>query len=242
MKRTRKPTARQVALEWDRVAPTREQQISTGRDKSAIETLGPNLLRLLKPAGHRVIDIGCGTGWLTAEFSRRAESVLGIDPSAVSIQIANERHLRPNVKYLQTTVERFARENQAEFTAAVANMTLSTAPNLSAVMRSTARVLKRGAPFIFSIPHPCFFPDYWGYSDASWFRYDEEVAIAAQFRIRSERTDFVTTHIHRPLSMYLNALVSAGFVTHHCMELKGLGFDHPRFLIIRAIAYGLSPV
>ncbi len=236
MKRTPKPTAHQVAREWDRAAPTREEQVSTGLDKSAIETLGPNILRLLKPVGQTVIDIGCGTGWLTARFSRRAKSVLGIDPSAVSIEIANQRYLRPNVKYVQTTIERFARRNQANFTAAVANMTLSTAPNLSAVMRSTARVLKRGAPFVFSIPHPCFFPEYWGYADAAWFRYDEEVPIAAQFRIRSQRTALVTTHIHRPISMYLNALVSAGFVTQHCVELQGRGFTRPRFLIIRAIA------
>ena len=40
---------------------------------------------------HRIVDLGCGTGMLTATLARAGRSVTGIDPSANMLAIARER-------------------------------------------------------------------------------------------------------------------------------------------------------
>ena len=43
------------------------------------------------PAGLSVMDIGCGTGGLCLDIAERATQVLGIDISAMQINVANKR-------------------------------------------------------------------------------------------------------------------------------------------------------
>lgn len=40
--------------------------------------------------GSRVLDLGCGDGYLTHLLSRRAESVTGLDPEAAAVRLAGE--------------------------------------------------------------------------------------------------------------------------------------------------------
>ncbi|MDH4159188.1 MAG: methyltransferase domain-containing protein [Actinomycetota bacterium] len=59
--------------------------------------LAPHLL-----AGHRVLDVGCGPGTVTAELADRVGpegSVVGVDTSAEVIALASRRQSRPNASY-----------------------------------------------------------------------------------------------------------------------------------------------
>jgi len=50
---------------------------------------GKLLVDFLDPkANERILDLGCGTGELTFEISKRAENVIGIDNSPEMIQMA----------------------------------------------------------------------------------------------------------------------------------------------------------
>jgi SAM-dependent methyltransferase len=46
---------------------------------------------LALPAGSRILDVGCGSGWLCEYFARLGYQVTGIDVSPELIRIANER-------------------------------------------------------------------------------------------------------------------------------------------------------
>src|ERR1700724_2556891 len=48
----------------------------------------------------RVLDIGCGTGYGTAELAQHAESATGIDISSEAIAYAREHYPLPNAKFL----------------------------------------------------------------------------------------------------------------------------------------------
>ncbi len=66
-----------------------------------------DLLRLVKPReGLRVIDLGCGTGELTARLAEYlpGSSVVGIDSSAEMLERA-EKLARPNLKFEKAAIE-----------------------------------------------------------------------------------------------------------------------------------------
>jgi len=229
------PTPRQIADEWDRAAPTRERQIATGKDHSAIHVLAPAILQAAAQCDvSRVLDVGCGTGWLTVLIAHNAAEVLGVDPSGVSIEIARKHHNAANVRYEEATVESLAERMPNTFTLAFANMTLSTSPNLSLALGAVSALLKPRRRFLFTIPHPCFFPTYWHYANEPWFEYGSEIAISERFHILAETSDFQTTHVHRPLERYVSELSAAGFRIIGACELTGNGFHLPRFLLINA--------
>lgn len=52
-----------------------------------------SLIELLAPQpGERILDLGCGTGQLTAEIAARGSDVLGIDQSAEMVAKARQLH------------------------------------------------------------------------------------------------------------------------------------------------------
>lgn len=60
-------------------------------DFGATAGMLPFLLSCTIP-GQRVMEIGCGTGWLAAELARHQRLVIGCDVSAVALERARQRH------------------------------------------------------------------------------------------------------------------------------------------------------
>lgn len=235
-----------LAREWDKVAPLRRQQVSAGKDLSFKYVLLPSVRELLDGCNRkRVIDLGCGIGELTRELANDSGSVVGVDVSPGSIAIAQETcEQTANLAFHTCEVSEFARRwTGPAFTAAVANMSLMACPDLDAFVQAAADLLSPGGCLVATITHPKFWPLYWGYADADWFCYAREQALAAPFRISAETTDCITTHIHRPLSAYLDALAWAGFAVDRILEpypdqeiqaLYSEPWQFPRFLAFRA--------
>jgi len=225
---------KKVSQEWDRLAETRSRQVRSGLDDSMTNVLAPAVLGLLSTSDTKsVLDIGCGTGWLTARVARLAGHVVGVDMSTRSIEVAMRDSTLSNVEYVNCEFQQFARTHRHTFTAAVANMTLMTVLPLESFVRASARVLKRGGHLVLTIGHPCFWPLYWRYARSPWFRYREEIVIQAPFKIGAERTRMVTTHIHRPIERYITVFQHCGFQVTQLRELTGKGFELPRFLAVK---------
>ena len=67
---------------------------------------GANLLELLDPQpGERILDIGCGTGQLTAEIARRGARVTGLDNSGE--MLADARKNFPELEFVLADASRF---------------------------------------------------------------------------------------------------------------------------------------
>ncbi|MCI0740935.1 MAG: class I SAM-dependent methyltransferase, partial [Gemmataceae bacterium] len=186
-----------------------------------------------------------GTGFLAYKLASHCPSVVGIDLSDVSIQIA--RSYCPShgpVQFLRSSVEEFAQSNSGQrFPVIVANMALQTAPDLDASIAAMAALATEGAVLVVTLPHPWFWPEYWGYASAPWFSYGREIAIEAPLRIsKNKEPSGITTHIHRPLDRYVTSFFRHRFVTEVIREpvppkdvqkLYPQPWDLPRFLGMR---------
>lgn len=229
--------------EWDLIADDRHRQISTGIDVTYCHVLAPRLLALCAPYldGGTVLDVGCGTGDFSRRLADSASLVVGVDPSKRSIEIAQSQHSLASLQFYSETLEAFSEHTESKFSLAVANMTLMDCLDLGRVIKSISHLLKPTGALAFTITHPWNWPLYWGYHDAPWFDYKSEIAIEAPFRISAESTEYVTTHIHRPLEMYMCTLASNGFVVDQLIEPvpvygdQSKPWQYPRYLAVRAI-------
>jgi 2-polyprenyl-6-hydroxyphenyl methylase / 3-demethylubiquinone-9 3-methyltransferase len=101
-------------------------------------------------AGLRTADIGCGGGFLAEEFARLGCDVVGVDPSAVSIEAAREHAAASslNILYRVGTGERLPLED-GTFDVAYCCDVLEHVSDLDRVVSETARVLKPGGLYLF---------------------------------------------------------------------------------------------
>lgn len=106
---------------------------------------GAGLIELLAPrAGERILDLGCGTGQLTAEIASRGASVVGLDRSAAMIE-----HARKNYPAIEFVVGDAARFNgQPPFDAVFSNAALHWIKPAEPVVENIARALRPGGRFL----------------------------------------------------------------------------------------------
>ena len=235
-----------IEKEWDEIARHRQEQISSGNDLSFAYILKPSVLEMLEGCNlTRVLDLGCGTGELTNELGTVSSSVVGVDVSSHSVEIAQDTCAdSTDISFYVGTVEEFAKRwTGPRFTTAVANMTLMTCLNVDTFIEATAKTIGQGGSLVATITHPWFWPQYRGYANADWFSYDKEIVIEAPFRISSGIIACVTTHVHRPLVSYLDSLFKAGLLIDRIVEpypseeiqaLYPERWEFPRFLAFRA--------
>lgn len=179
----------------------------------------------------------------TARIADQCGTAFGIDVSRESIALAQSRsQQKQNVSFSCTSVEEFSLSMSARFNAIVANMMLMTVPDLDVTIHAITRLLCAGGWLIVTIPHPCFWPIYWQYDQENWFDYGAEIFIEAPFSISIDGpSEFITTHVHRPLEKYFSVLLANGLCVQSFAEpLPPEGLDpaylgrwrHPHFVLI----------
>ena len=104
----------------------------------------------------RVLDLGCGRGDSTLAFARRGAKVIGIDHSADQLayarRLAEEEDLRIELRHEDLADLAFL--PPASVDVAFSGSALTHVVDTGRVFRQVHRVLKTGAPFVFSVEHP----------------------------------------------------------------------------------------
>jgi trans-aconitate methyltransferase len=115
-------------------------------DRAAFVTAaGHDLVELLAPrAGERVLDLGCGTGELTAALAARGAVVTGLDASADMLATARARH--PALTF--TVGDGQALTFDGAFDAVFSNAALHWMPRMDDVVAGVARALARPGRFV----------------------------------------------------------------------------------------------
>jgi trans-aconitate methyltransferase len=106
---------------------------------------GANLLELLDPRpGERILDLGCGTGQLTAEIARSGAQVIGLDTSPE--MLAEARKNFPALTLVEAGAAHF--QFADPFDAIFSNAVLHWVKDAAGAARSIARALRPGGRFV----------------------------------------------------------------------------------------------
>jgi SAM-dependent methyltransferase len=111
-------------------------------------------LRRFAPAGSRLLDVGCGTGGLTAALGERYR-VEGVDPSEEAVAIARARGLRATVMRLDASLP-------SGFDVACALDVLEHVDDDLALAGHLARAVRPGGKVLITVPA---FQALWGPMD-----------------------------------------------------------------------------
>jgi trans-aconitate methyltransferase len=110
-----------------------------------ITQLGSGVVELLAPRpGDKIVDLGCGTGGLTAQIAAAGADVVGIDASEA--MIARAKELFPDVRFEVARGQDFVVEDPID--AVFSNAALHWMSPPEEVAASVARALKPGGRFV----------------------------------------------------------------------------------------------
>lgn len=139
---------------WDANASTRLAELQTGDPSYAhLTDLMVSYIGKEKPGAQRIIDAGCGLGFLALELARQGHEVIGLDPSKESIELAEATHpTMPNLRFFNCTLREYAaahRDEKADVI--VANMVLNSVTTLPAFMEAAASLLANDGHLLATI-------------------------------------------------------------------------------------------
>lgn len=162
-------------------------------------------------AGQDVLSLACGQGQDARLLARLGATVTGIDISEEMLRHARRYETAEprGIAYVQGDVEDLTAFAGATFDGVVCHMALMDVPDLSATLRSVARVLRAGGWFVLSIVHPC---------------YHRHVEILSDYLLdhrylKTQPVEWLPPFAyHRPLGAYLDGLAQAGFCLERVVE------------------------
>jgi trans-aconitate methyltransferase len=112
---------------------------------SFVSELGKDLLTLLSPKkGERILDLGCGTGHLTAEIAKSGAEVVGLDHSPAMIDQAKKNY--PDLEFVLADAKNFSSEKP--FDAVFSNAALHWMTPPEQVLTKIWDVLKPGGRLV----------------------------------------------------------------------------------------------
>lgn len=112
---------------------------------SYVWQFGGSLLELLAPQpGERILDLGCGTGQLTADIAASGANVVGLDSSTEMLGQARQNY--PKLKFVLADATSFRLDEP--FDAVFSNAALHWVKNGEAAVESIAAALRSGGRFV----------------------------------------------------------------------------------------------
>jgi ubiquinone/menaquinone biosynthesis C-methylase UbiE len=214
-----------TASSWERMAAWYDDRQGDVGDLWHRTLIDPAFLRVVGDVrGLRVLDLGCGNGYLSRRFAREGAKVVGVDASAAIIDRARTRESKEplGIEFHVGDAAHLAFLPAGRMDLVASNMALMDIEDAGGAIRESARVLREGGRFVASLSHPCFDQG----STSTWLterffrttktfrkieRYREPFAEEIPWELEPGRI-VTTTGYHRPLSWYSRAFRDAGFL------------------------------
>lgn len=239
---------------WDKVADSWDKKVATDGTMRTV-LFEDCLLPLFENLqGKKVLDAGCGNGYITDMLSEEGADVIGIDGSANMVAAAKDRY--PNLNFHQADLLKPLEFDTSTFDVVLANMVLMHLSEIGTFLQEAERVLKPEGTMISSILHPCF------NEPATRLRRGllskitgrKVVGVALDYYDKQKCKRFESqvneelTHYHRTIEEYSAEFLSKGFVITDIKEPHDLPEEFlsehpeleyalrlPRFMIFKTI-------
>ncbi|MBN2621457.1 methyltransferase domain-containing protein [candidate division WOR-3 bacterium] len=224
-----RPSQAEVQRRWDLGAKVWDKGYTKYGDSYRRHLFNPGLFSLIRNVkGKKVLDAGCGQGYMARLLAERGANVVGVDLSKKFIEIARHYESKKplGIKYMQANLAHVPQLKSRCFDLIVSVYVLCDVRDYDRAIREMARVLKSRGRFVFLIEHPCF-----NWQSGGWKRVPADslrtedslyLMVKDYFRRGIQESQWgklplLLTFI-RPLSDYFHALKNHGFVVQDLIE------------------------
>ena len=216
-----KRAAKKPSTSWGKVSHWYDAHVE-GEGTYHTTVVLPGSTRLLGiKKGENVLDIACGQGFFSRALTALGAHVDGVDISPELIEIAKSNTSDP-AAFRVANAEDLSFIPQGTYDVATLMLAIQNIRDLDKALSEASRVLKLGGRFLIVMNHPVFripHASSWGYDEKSKVQYRR------LDRYLSEATSFIdmnpgrkegeskveTVSYHRPLQVYVKALLKNGF-------------------------------
>jgi SAM-dependent methyltransferase len=153
--------ATDIAAAWERFSGEYQEMASlpTASAHYGPDVPGEDELRLLGDIkGKRVLELGCGAAQCSIAFAKAGAIAIGVDFSSSQLALARrlceQEDVRIELRHTDMADLAFLRADSIDV--AFSSYAFQYVEDLSRVFRQVHRVLKVGAPLVFSLPHPAW--------------------------------------------------------------------------------------
>lgn len=162
--------------------------------------------------GKKVLDAGCGTGYLSRKLAQKGALVTGVEPAEGLSQFCfkKEQKQKLGIEYLQKDLSKLTGFDQ-KFDVIISNMVFMDIPDYKKAIKNCIKALKKSGIFVFSISHPAF-PG----SDSDWQK-QGFVKITNYFDPQPTKERFGFT-FERPISEYVNFAIDSECILEKIVE------------------------
>lgn len=195
---------------WSEASEIRRSQIESGLDLTFCEVFRPLFEREMRRlAPRRALEVGAGTGHLAKAVCSLGIEVTAIEPSPGMHAVAATVLVDTPVKLINCASGEL--EKSLKFDVVYTHMVAHTVEDLRGFFSSMAAHLESGGHLLFSVPHPCFYNKYKKFFGEE-YRYMEPMKKIISFSITKDPNNKISgvPYHHRPLSFYINELISVG--------------------------------
>jgi len=227
------PSLEEIQKRWDSGADEWNAGYGKYGDSSRQNIFNPALFPLLGDVkGKRILDAGCGAGYLCRLLAEKGAKLTGVDLSRRFIGIAKgyEKKKPLDIRYECADLADLSRFSSLSFDMVVSVYVLCDTRNYARAINEIARVLKPNGRFILLIEHPCF-----GWQAGGWERVPKDsernedylyFKVDDYFREGTQETQWgrlpVLLNFHRPLSHYFHFLKKSQFLVRDLIEPRPL--------------------
>lgn len=208
---------------WDKVSGWYADLLKDD-DTYQSKVILPNLLRLMDlQKGEKVLDLACGSGYFSKEFSKTAK-VVGVDLARGLVEIARKNV--PNANFFVSSAEKLDFLSDKSISQIVINLAIQNMANPHLVFKECARVLKSGGSLHLVLNHPTFrIPkkSEWGWDEAQKIQYRRVDAYLSESKEKIQMhpgaaPSVHTYSFHRPLQYFFKTLGNQNFYVNRLEE------------------------
>ncbi|MBL8029832.1 MAG: methyltransferase domain-containing protein [Candidatus Doudnabacteria bacterium] len=165
----------------------------------------------------KILDLGCGSGWLTNQLTLKGHQAIGCDAGKAQIELANK--LYPENKFLVADLQKALPFPENEFDVIITSLVLCDIENQAAALNEIFRILKPNGKFVNIIPNPYYTMPVTAWKKGFWgrlFKQKPRPTLSPYFSFLDSPREFkwrgnITRRFHT-LSEQINHILIAGFI------------------------------